>query len=89
MNWVKLLVAVSSTNFVKIYRSYDWDQRCALYKHSTVIINLTLVARVTLTHLITALVMGPIEMLYRKVVFTPSKRRVVTVLQSFDFQQPA
>ena len=35
------------------------DQRCAL----SVIINLTLVARVTLTHLMSALVMGPIEML--------------------------
>ena len=58
----KLLVAVSSTNFVKIYRSYDWDQRCALSKHRTVIINLTLVARVTLTHLMSALVLGPIEM---------------------------
>ena len=60
----KLLVAVSSTNFVKIYRSYDWDQRCAWSGHRrTVIINLTHVTRVTLTHLMSALVMGPIEML--------------------------
>ncbi len=45
----KLLVAVPSTNFVKIYRSYDWDQRCALSGHrTTVIINLTLVARVAI-----------------------------------------
>ena len=36
------------------------------FKTGTVIINLTLVARVTLTHLITALVMGPIEMLYKR-----------------------
>ena len=32
----------------------------------TVIINLTLVTRVTLTHIITALVMGPIEMFYKR-----------------------
>ncbi len=46
------------------------------------IINLTLVARVTLTHLMSALVMGPIEMLYKSIFFaeqTPSRDGIAII----------
>ena len=50
--------------------------------HRTVIINMTLVARVTLTHYITALVMGPIEMLYKSSLYaeqTPSRDGIAII----------
>ena len=52
------------------------------FKTGTVFINLTLVARVTLTHLMSALVMGPIEMLYKSSLYaeqTPSRDSIAII----------
>jgi hypothetical protein len=55
---VRILLAL----LVRVHRCLEKKS----FKTETVIINLTLVARVTLTHLMSALVMGPIEMLYKR-----------------------
>ena len=63
-----------------------------MFRHRTVIINLTLVTRVAILINVRSRYgpnrtgKGNVE---KKGVFTPSKRRVVIALQSFDFRQAA